>query len=469
MIMNDLELHREKELVDLRGRMANSITQFTRGLVNRERKSDVDKQLDALGFPRGRRSARKQGAQGWMKRSRSSDKLDERDEIEGAMGFVTLGKAQKAVDSTESYPQDDMEGESTDTESVSSQGMDDVDLKAMYRFACRLMRETLDVEGVCFIDIDGIDWKNALSAPDDCNDRITDTHKLGREFGAASSILGYSHSGRFGANQRETWPSIGRWDEETEISNPQILGEKDEGGYVTRRTPLSEKSLLLGADFPSQIGHFDDGSYVSARTGSHYGDGGFSNQFLANFLSENPFGKIFNEGLPDEIRDFLPSGVTSAILVPIYDFEQYPFAMTCAYSANKHKWFSDAEAKYLEVYSFRVVLISGIWISNTLSSFEGTYYHGRQSKRHFYIQHIPRTPISSPRHSGFSGIYLRHPIRHSSTYLCRHDRLLWSHSPGGNQSCTRFRKIDLYRPFDKKSLKIPSTTNYIQRNRPSTY
>ena len=441
MIMNDLELHRERELVDLRGRMANSITQFTRGLVSREKKSDVDKQLDALGLPRGRRNSRKHRTQRWVKRSRSADKGDERNEIEGAMGFMTLGKAQKAVDSTASYPQDDTEGESTDTESSSSQAMDDVDLKAMYRFACRLMRETLDVEGVCFIDIDGIDWKH--------DDRNTDTHTYGREFGVASSILGYSHSGRFGADQRETWPSIARWDEEAETSNPQILGVKDKGGYATHCTPLSEEPPSLDPDFPSQTGHFDDGSYVSARTGSHYDDGGFSNQFLAKFLSENPFGKIFNEGLPDELRDFLPSGVTSAILVPIYDFEQHPFAMTCAYSTRKHKWFSDAEKTYLEVYSSTILLISGIWISNTFSSIEETYYYGRSRQRHIYFKHFPRIKISSPRHSRLRRVHFRHQIGCPSTYIRRHNRLLWSHSPRSHQSRPRFRQIDLHRSFEK--------------------
>ena len=446
MIMNDLELHREKELVDLKGRMANSITQFTRGLANREKKTDVDKQLDALGLPRGRRSIRKHSTQGWIKRSRSADKPVEKDEIEGAMGFITLGKAQKVVDSAESYSHDDTEGESSDTESVSSQGIDEVDLKAMYRFACRLMRETLDVEGVCFIDIDCVDRKHALSGRDDCN---TDTHKYRRDSGVASSILGYSHSGRFGAKQREEWPSIIRWDTEAEISNPQILGEKDERGYVAPGTPLSEESSSTGPEFPSQTSHFDDGSYVSARTGSHNDDGGLSNQFLATFLSENPFGKIFNEGLPDELRDFLPFGVTSAILVPIYDFEQHPFAMTCAYSANKHKWFSNAEVKYLEVYSPKVVLILGIWISNTFSSTEETDYYGRPRQRHLHFKYFPRITISPSRHSCFCRVYIRHPIGYPSTYICRHDRLLWSHSPRSHQSRPRFRKIDSHRSFEK--------------------
>lgn len=351
MIMNDLELHREKELVDLKGRMANSITEFIRGLVNREKKTDIDKQLDVLGLPRGRRSGRTHNTQGWMKRSRSADKRGKKakDETEGAMGFVTLAKAQKAVDSAELYPPDDTEEDSTDTESVLSQGIDELDLKEMYRFACRLMRETLDIEGVYLIDIDGIDWKHALSGPDDRDDRNTNTHKYGQEFEAGSSILGYSRIGPFSANQRDTFPSIGRWDEEAEISNLNTPEEKDEGGFIARHSPLSEESTPSVPEFSSQTSHVDDSSYVSARTGSHYVNGGFSNQFLAKFLSENPFGKIFNEGLPDELQNFLPSGVISAMLVPIYDFDQHPFAMTCAYSSRKHKWFSDAEMKYLEV------------------------------------------------------------------------------------------------------------------------
>jgi hypothetical protein len=465
MIMNDLELHREKELVDLKGRMANSITEFTRGLVNREKKSDVDKQLDALGFPRGRRIARTHSTQGWMKRSRSANKRGKRDETEGAMGFITLGKAQRAVDSAEPYLQDDTEEESTDTESVSSQGIDEVDLKEMYRFACRLMRETLDIEGVCLIDIDDIDWKHARSGPDDRN---TNTHKYGREFESESSILGYSGSRPFGANQRDTLHST-RWDEEAQISNLKTLGEKDEGGYIARRSPLSEESSLSVPGFPSQTSHFDDGSYVSAQAGSHTDNVGFSNQFLAKFLSENSFGKIFNEGLPDELQNFLSSGVTSAILVPIYDFEQHPFAMTCAYSTRKHKWFSDAEMKYLEVYSFTIVLIAGIWISNTFSSIEETYYYGRPRQRHIYFKHFPRTTISPPRHSRLCRVYIRHKTRYPSTYIRRYDRLLRSYSPRSHQPRPRFRQINLHRSFEKSGFRTIYSTKYIRGNSPWTY
>jgi hypothetical protein len=308
MIMNDLDLYREKELVDLRGRMANSITQFTRGLVHH----DKDKRRAAV---RWGRNARKRSTMGWVKRTNSVNKPDDADD--GAMGFVSLGETQKQVD--ESGHLEEENDDTTDTESVSSVGSEELDLKAMYRYACRLMRETLAVEGVCFIDIDGIDWTS----------NHEEEHR--REFGAASSILGYSHSPRFGADQRTYWPSIARWDEEAGISNPR-----------------------MGDESPSleETGHFDDGSYVSARTGSHFEIGGFSNQFLAQFLSENPFGKIYNDGLPVELKDFLPPDVVSAILVPIYDFDQHPFAMTCAYSVQKYKWFVEPEIRYLEVAPF---------------------------------------------------------------------------------------------------------------------
>jgi len=337
MIMNDLDLYREKELVELRGRMANSITQFTRGLVDRE--SDKDKRRDLVG--RWGHSARKRSTIGWVKKANKAQKTENADD--GIMGFVGLGESQRLVDESGQLMPDEETEDTTDTESVSSAASEELDLKAMYRYACRLMRETLDVEGVCFIDIDGIDWKQALSAPDHHEEGNTDTHTSGesrREFGAASSILGYSHSPRFGADQRESWPSIARWDEEAEISNPQTTG---------KRRRLGEESPFLDPEFPAQTGHFDDGSYVSARTGNHFEVGGFSNQFLAQFLSENPFGKMYNDGLPQELKEFLPSGVVSAILVPIYDFDQHPFAVTCAYSVQKYKWFVEPEIRYLEV------------------------------------------------------------------------------------------------------------------------
>jgi len=362
MIMTDLELHRDKELVDLKGRMANSITQFTRGLIKREAQStDANYPKSSSAQQKRTRSAGKRHIR-WAKRSPSADRDDGTDIKKGAMHFFDLAEAQKAANDGKQIPENttdatETEGSTTEDEvdsTTSSQNLEDIDLKVMYRYACRLMRETLDVEGVCFVDIDGIDWKHARSAPNYRDASNTDTHTSGqsrREFGAASSILGYSHSLRFGAAQRTHWPSIARWDEEAETSNPQGTADR-EPALHSRHASLHDETPFMDPEFPAQTGHsLEDGSYVSARTGSHFDDGGFSNQFLANFLAENLYGKIFNGDLPDEVKDFLPDGITSAILVPIYDFDQHPFAMTCAYSTNPHKWFVDAEVRYLEVHT----------------------------------------------------------------------------------------------------------------------
>ena len=350
MIMTDLELHRDKELVGLKGRMANSITQFTRGLIKRDLPV-VDIKMNG-GTQFLARNRTKDKRRGWSKRTSSADRTPETQPSEGAMGFQELGAAQKAIDASEAAKLDQGSdgGAETDTDSVSSQGMDELDLKAMYRYACRLMRETLDVEGVCFVDIDGIDWGTALSAPNYQDELNTATHTSGlnrREFGAASSILGYSHTENFGAQQRKEWPSIARWDEEAETTNPNSPEARNHIG----QTGLNE--AFLDSEFPSETGHsLDDGSYVSTRTGNQFDNGGLSNQFLANFLSKNPYGKLFNDGLPAEVQDFLPKGVTSAILVPIYNFDQHPFAISCAYSTNRHRRFVDAEQRYLEVFCF---------------------------------------------------------------------------------------------------------------------
>jgi hypothetical protein len=349
MVMTDLELHRDRELVDLKGRMANSITQFTRGLIKRE---SIDKQR-AIPLPQTpRRITRSKGPDGWMKKSSTVD--EEKDPHAGVMAFYDLEAVQKRLDTAppdvSSAVEDETERSSTDGNESDSTDMnlEEIDLKAMYRYACRLMRETLDVEGVCFVDIDGIDWKHALAAPGYRDDQNPDTHTSGqsrRAFGSASSILGYSHSGKFGANQRENWQSIARWDEEAETSNP----ESRNNVFNSRHAAVAE-SAFMDPEFPSQTGHSaEDASYVSARTGSQFDDGGFSNHFLAEFIRDNPFGKMFNDGLPDELQGFLPRGVISAILVPIYDFDQNPFAMTCAYSSSKHRKFLKEEKRYLEV------------------------------------------------------------------------------------------------------------------------
>ena len=57
---------------------------------------------------------------------------------------------------------------------------------------------------------------------------------------------------------------------------------------------------------------------------------------------------FFNEG---DLRDFLSSGVMTAVLVQVYGSDEHPFAMASAYSTREYKWFVDVEAKYLEVLS----------------------------------------------------------------------------------------------------------------------
>jgi hypothetical protein len=350
MIMNDLDLHRERELADLRMRMANSVTHFTRGLAGREStKEEKPMQLEDSAFPSNRARHRKRKSEAWVKRERSADRRSD-DQGEGVMKFAEQEKGEKDVAETKAgLAQLDDDEDYTETESTVSSAVDEVDLKAMYSYACRLMRETLDVEGVCFIDIDGIDWKQALLSFDG-NTTNSETADR-REFGASSSILGYSHSERFGAKQRDTWTSLSRWDEESEISNPQSFSEKGSSRYAFARSGSTgnEPSRFHNPAYASIAGHLDDGSYISLRTGRQFDEGGFSNAFLAGYLLENQEGKIFNEGLPAELEKFLPAGVTSAILVPIYDFEQHPFAMTCAYSSNKQKWFTPVHSRYLDV------------------------------------------------------------------------------------------------------------------------
>ena len=76
MIMTDLELHRDKELVDLKGRMANSITQFTRGLIKREAQStDANYPKSSSAQQKRTRSASKRHIR-WAKRSPSADRDD---------------------------------------------------------------------------------------------------------------------------------------------------------------------------------------------------------------------------------------------------------------------------------------------------------------------------------------------------------------------------------------------------------
>jgi hypothetical protein len=161
----------------------------------------------------------------------------------------------------------------------------------MYEYACRLIRETLCVEGVCFVDFEGVN--------------------LGHDTKAfANRVRGYSHSEN--KNKWKTWPRIEQWNMEAGLSS---------------------------LDRPTQNDKTSNG--VDSKTiGDH---------FTADFLSKYPSGFIFNRGLPDELQSFLPPNVTSAIIVPVYGYGE-PLSLIFAYSTDRHRMFMDEEKQYLQVH-----------------------------------------------------------------------------------------------------------------------
>jgi hypothetical protein len=357
MIMTDLELYRDKELSGLKERMAFSITQFTRGpskIQYQPTEPSVDRS-DTVDRPR--RCHRDEGGvqQGWKKRSPGADR-SLTNEPEGVMDYYGLTADQQTLDSLLSPdPRDNNELASTpagadspveeeDPELTDSKP-DEVDLRTMYRYACRLMRETLEIEGVCIVDID---WPYLTGVLKNNVDRDTPSHH-GGNFEASSTVLGYSHSHQFGLIQRKTWQPIETWDDETLISiNP------NKGGKCSR---------------------IDQPTDPSAGK-NNLGAGRLSDDFVAGFLSENVSGKVFNDGLPEAVITFLPQAVACAILVPLYDFDHRPFAITCAYSTNRHKKFLEEERQYLEVAPHQFNLTVGIWICYPIAGTEGTNHFG---------------------------------------------------------------------------------------------
>jgi len=234
---------------------------------------------------------------------------------------------------------------------------DEVDLSAMYGYACRLMRETLDIQGVCIIDIE---WQYLTSLLKYRNDNNVDEDAQihhGGKFDASSTVLGYSHSPRFGAVQRHSWQPIKRWDDEVLLSANPINGGK--GAKIDHG-----KHQLSSATDPS-----------AGR--DNLGAGRLNDDFVAGLLSESVYGRVFNDGLPEAVIHFLPPAVAGAILVPLYDFEHRPFAITCAYSTDKHKRFLEEKREYLEVAPPQINLKVGIWIWYPISGIEGTNHFGR--------------------------------------------------------------------------------------------
>jgi hypothetical protein len=346
MVMLDLDLYRDKDLSDAKERMANSITQFTRGFTTRATKvadlslyqsSSFDRPSAAVSLNDG------SGSGGWRKRFPSADKSLAK-APEGVMDFYGLTLNQQAIDSTHSPKASEAEDSRfsdikvdeslEEEESDSDVERDDLELHVMYRYACQLMRETLDVEGVCFVDIEGIE----RSVSDTNNDPkfvnfdgfgIYSSSQRHREVGQTGTILGYSHSARFGRMQKTSWPPIALWDEE---SSAQVW---------------ERKSSEVATPDASSIDDFTAEEEVLPSMEA----GRLGYTFLRRFLSEKRFGEIFNDDIPDALLNFLPSSVASAILVPVYDFDLRPFAVICAYTTDKHKNFLEEEKLYLEVCS----------------------------------------------------------------------------------------------------------------------
>ena len=328
MVMNDLQLYRDRELNNIKSRMANSITQFTRGIIKREDNLTDLKTRRGTG-PSDQNIERTNGPAGWTKQRNSADMNREIEPSAGIMGFYDLGSLQQADDASPSPDQqENHQRSSNDAESDHTlftsrdANLNEQDVKSMYGYACRLIRETLDVEGVCFVDIEGLGGKGYIDKefPDEGFVDVETT----------SSILGYSHATRFGESQIKEWPALAQWDQETELSNGGKPDGNTRGNYRRRGSQ------------PQDLGF----------EGQEHSDAGcFSNQFLAEFLSTESTGRIYNDGLPFDVQNFLPQGVQNAILVPIFEFDQNPFTLVCAYSMDKFKRFLPEEKEYLKVHT----------------------------------------------------------------------------------------------------------------------
>jgi hypothetical protein len=198
------------------------------------------------------------------------------------------------------------------------------------------MRETLDVEGVCLVEVRDIGSTNVYLSD------VTRTSAPNHPLSASSSVRGYSHSEKFDAHQRNTWPPISLWDEETGQLNPETLhGE-------TRASKLHHANIFSPISFETRFTCASASTLPERKT--EVAAGSLSDLFVTEFITNSPTGKAFSRGLPDEIRGFLPAGVKCAMLVPVYD-DHTPLALVCAYSTNKHRLFLDEEKRYCQVHS----------------------------------------------------------------------------------------------------------------------
>jgi hypothetical protein len=72
--------------------------------------------------------------------------------------------------------------------------------------------------------------------------------------------------------------------------------------------------------------------------------------FVDEFMKSHTEGKVYDDfEFPEALQEFLPKGVISAIVGPVFDHDRNPFALTIAYSKDRKRAFTCIEQVFILV------------------------------------------------------------------------------------------------------------------------
>ncbi|KAF4596398.1 His Kinase A domain containing protein [Pleurotus pulmonarius] len=207
----------------------------------------------------------------------------------------------------------------------------------VYSRAAKLVKKTLDVEGVIVVDVSHCEVLESLNSE-----------------GSVSVVL---HHGEPVVNVAAAGGSC--------VDSSDRESNDSAHATPTPSTPLALPSFS-SAPPPSSSGfntlphdnftpqHCASGETTARQlTAEEYGR-------LVNYFAKHPDGKISEGIVPPAFRPFLPTRIQYALTVPIFNVDKRPFALLCAYNASEHtkRFLEGHELSYLRAIG--VIILSAV-------------------------------------------------------------------------------------------------------------
>ena len=368
MIVQQLDFIRENELVQLTARMQSSISSFTRLFLDESTTAPNSPNLDRHPTPSdgqppnlGLRpsdstseSASSFKKKDWLPRRPSvqSRPLVRRDS-DDVMNFETIAEGVESSGPTaESLEQPSMAdhtpGESELETAKSSNGTSTHfhDMERLYRLACSMTRETLDLEGVCFVDVCTYgEVTNTVPAYMEETKSHSEgagakkltpvaTPKVGNVLGASSS------AGFFAIRQsRNSSPAATESHEHQSSASAPVNNLSSDS--LPSELDTTPSSIVTPSTFDSDDANKSAPAQITGR---------LDISFIREFMRLHPRGHIYHGDIPKELYTLLPDSARAAIVTPIYNYSNQVSSLVCAFTTRKTKSLTEEQKGYLEAF-----------------------------------------------------------------------------------------------------------------------